>query len=236
MKNTLILATFTTFLFSCNWLAPQKAESNVLKEKLAPVQEADKNGLTIPSELLGKIQNMTKGEIQPFKREVWKYDKEGNEEHYTIDQGIYFDFVNETTAHEVFLKFTDQVRSGGNYIFLTEMDFDDDYNTYYDVVILPNSDPFEIIKRIGTHGINYDRYNTDILEKLRKWHEDVQFDIVVIDQARIHAYMKNRAYDMKGFANEVYDFCPDVIDQGYGSMEEMVQDYKLNKYFWLWWD
>lgn len=42
--------------------------------------------------------------------------------------------------------------------------------------------------------------------------------------------------DLTKFTNEVYEFCPDVIDQGYGEMKDMISDYKANKYFWMWWD
>ncbi len=54
--------------------------------------------------------------------------------------------------------------------------------------------------------------------------------------ARIHAYMQKLPEDISKFTDEVYKFCPDVIDQGYESMNEMVKDYNNNKYFWLWWD
>ncbi|MCH2196996.1 MAG: DUF4253 domain-containing protein [Kordia sp.] len=42
--------------------------------------------------------------------------------------------------------------------------------------------------------------------------------------------------DIKTFTSEVYEFCPDVIDQGYSFMEEMISDYNESKDFWLWWD
>jgi hypothetical protein len=42
--------------------------------------------------------------------------------------------------------------------------------------------------------------------------------------------------DLKKFTKEIYEFCPDVIDQGYGSMKDMIKSYKEDKYFWMWWD
>ena len=64
----------------------------------------------------------------------------------------------------------------------------------------------------------------------------MDFKIEIVDGARIHGYMRKLPTDLNQFTKDVYKFCPDVIDQGYGSMEKMIQDYKKNKYIWLWWD
>jgi len=58
----------------------------------------------------------------------------------------------------------------------------------------------------------------------------------VIAISRIHAYINKLPNDIKTFTSEVYEFCPDVIDQGYSFMEEMISDYNESKDFWLWWD
>lgn len=198
--------------------------------------EIDKNGLKIDPELLTDIKNDIKKKPIKLNREVWNYDREGNEEHYFLNKGLVFKFVNEQKAHSIFNNYHNKVVKGNNYIFLTNMDFDESYNIYYDVVIIDGSDPFKIIEQFGTNGVNYDIYNPDIIKKLKEWDEQVNFKFVVIDVSRIHAYMNKLPNDISKFSSEVYKFCPDVIDQGYSSMEEMISDYKENKYFWLWWD
>ena len=190
------------------------------------------NGLIIDQQLLSNIKKSINKEPIQLNREVWNYDKEN----YILDKGLVFKFVNHEKAHTIFNKYSDKVIEGNNYIFLTNMDFDESYNTYYDIVIIDGSDPFELIKRIGTNGVNYDKYNNDIVLQLKEWHTEVGFKFVVIDVARIHAYMNKLPKNITQFSTEVYEFCPDVIDQGYSSMDEMIKDYKDTKYFWLWWD
>ncbi|WCO00314.1 DUF4253 domain-containing protein [Psychroserpens ponticola] len=198
--------------------------------------DVDKNGLTIDTKLLSNIKNDLKKTPNKLNREVWNYDKEGNEEHYVLNKGVVFKFVEEQKAHSIFNAYYEQVVKGNNYIFLTNMDFDESYNTYYDIVIIDGSDPFKIIELIGTNGVNYDVYNPDIIKKLKAWDSQINFKFVVIDVSRIHAYIGKLPRDINKFSNEVYEFCPDVIDQGYGTMDEMISDYTENKYFWLWWD
>ena len=196
----------------------------------------DKNDLNINTELLSNIKNDIKKEPIKLNREVYNYDKDGNEDHYFLNKGLIFKFVDEKKAHSIFNKYYDKVVEGNNYIFLSNMDFDESYNSYYDIIIIDGSDPFKLIEQIGTNGVNYDIYNPDIVKKLKEWDEEVDFKIVVIDVSRIHAYMNKLPNKIKEFSSDVYEFCPDVIDQGYSSMDEMISDYKENKYFWLWWD
>jgi hypothetical protein len=42
--------------------------------------------------------------------------------------------------------------------------------------------------------------------------------------------------EMKSFAQEMYDFCPDIVEQGSGSIEELIEEIKETKKLALWWD
>lgn len=229
-KKLCLIITLTLFCFNCELGKKSNNQSIAKRDNL------NKNGLELDDNIILKIEHETNKKSEPFKREVWKYYKDKEEEKYFLDTGIVFKFIDENKAHKIFNKFYDKVISSGNYIFLTNLNFDESYNSYYDIVIINYSDPFKIIRLIGTDGINYDLYNNDIVKKLKEWDKQVNFKVAVIDAARIHAYMQKLPEDISKFTDEVYKFCPDVIDQGYESMNEMVKDYNNNKYFWLWWD
>lgn len=226
---------FSIFILTISCLNKNNSKSDFVSNLV--IANIDKNGLNIDAQLLSDITKDIKKEPEKLNREVWNYDKEGNEEHYFLDKGLIFKFVNEQKAHSIFNKYIDKVVKGNNYMFLTNMDFDDSFtNTYYDIIIIDGSDPYDIIKRIGTNGVNYDIYNSDVVNKLKEWNDQVNFKFVVIDVSRIHAYMGKLPNNIQSFSKDVYAFCPDVIDQGYGSMNKMISDYEENKYFWLWWD
>lgn len=38
------------------------------------------------------------------------------------------------------------------------------------------------------------------------------------------------------FSEEVYEFCPDIVDQGVGDMKKLKDSIKVNKELFLWWD
>lgn len=223
MKTVLHLLFGILFLASCTGINSK-------------FEHIDPNGLQIDSVLLSTIANDIEKLPVKLHREVYNYDKEGNETHYFLTKGVVFQSVSEQKAHAIFDKYSDKIIAGNNYLFLTHLDFDETFNSLYDIVIIEGNDPFKIIEQIGTNGVNYDVYNQDVIQQLKAWNQEVAFKFIVIDVARIHAYMGKQPQDIKQFTSEVYEFCPDVIDQGYGSMEEMITDYQENKYFWLWWD
>ena len=232
--KSIALLILSFFFITCQIknTSSQNKESVKPTEQKAPIEY----GIEINSEILNQIKDETGKQGEKLKREIWKYYRDKEEEKYVLEKGVIFKFIKENKAHEIFNKFHDKLFKNGNYLFLTNLDFDDSYDTYYDVVIIRCSDQFELISLIGTDGVNYDLYNDDIVKQLKDWHKKVGFKIETVDGARIHAYMENLPSDLNQFTKDVYKFCPDVIDQGYGSMEEMIKDYKESKYFWLWWD
>ncbi|MGQ0423169.1 DUF4253 domain-containing protein, partial [Bacillus sp. HC-Mk] len=42
--------------------------------------------------------------------------------------------------------------------------------------------------------------------------------------------------EMQSFAQEMYEFCPDIVEQGTESIEELVEEIKKTKKLFLWWD
>ena len=42
--------------------------------------------------------------------------------------------------------------------------------------------------------------------------------------------------DLDAFSEEVYEFCPDSVDQGVGEVENLKELIKEMNGIWLWWD
>lgn len=42
--------------------------------------------------------------------------------------------------------------------------------------------------------------------------------------------------DLEGFAQEVYRFCPDIVDQGTGSVSGLEDEVGKTQTLFLWWD
>ena len=85
------------------------------------------------------------------------------------------------------------------------------------------SPKFREIYEIGTNGINCEITNEDVIQKLTKWDELYSITVSEIEADRLTVHFENLPEKLEGLAMEIYEFCPDIIDQGYGCMEDMIE-------------
>ncbi|QUS60135.1 DUF4253 domain-containing protein [Synechocystis sp. PCC 7339] len=82
-------------------------------------------------------------------------------------------------------------------------------------------DPTAIVEQ-QTNGINYDITTEDLIAKLQQW--DGQYGIEISEVAfdSLIVRFQNLPTDLKALAGEIYEFCPDVIDQGFGCFDDAL--------------
>ena len=102
--------------------------------------------------------------------------------------------------------------------------------------ILKGTDQYEILRIMNTNGDDYDISNQDVIERLKEWEQHLSFDIIGADNDWVEIEFRALPKDLDAFAEEVYDFCPDAVDQGPGSVEGLSKDIKKTKRLFLWWD
>ena len=197
------------------------------------------NGVTINQKVLDDLKKKLKQEPIEFEKVNYYYkkvDSTWKEETDTIKNGFYFKKISESKAKNIVQTYSTELSKTGHYLFLKNLDFDDNWNSLYDVTIVEAENQYDVLKIMNTEGPNYDVTNEQVINRIKEWDKQVGLKIIVADEARVEAFISNLPYDLIKFTQEVYELCPDVIEQGYGDMDEMIKDYKTNKYFWMWWD
>jgi hypothetical protein len=102
--------------------------------------------------------------------------------------------------------------------------------------VLKGTDQYDILRVMYTNGDDYDISNQDVIERLKEWEKTSPFDIIGADNDWVEIEFKTLPKDLKSFAEEVYDFCPDAVDQGPGSPAELANEIQQTKRLFLWWD
>jgi len=74
-----------------------------------------------------------------------------------------------------------------------------------------------------TDGINCGFTTDDVVRVLTDWDERFGIEISEVGGDRVVVRFAKLPEDLASFASEVYEFCPDVIEQGFGCMGEMVE-------------
>jgi hypothetical protein len=89
-----------------------------------------------------------------------------------------------------------------------------------EVIALKTTDHFAIVGTRQTDGANYGISNKAIFARLRSWGKRCRFEIVGASQDWVALVFRSLPADLCAFAEEVYRFCPDTVEQGVGLMEE----------------
>ncbi|MBO0593669.1 DUF4253 domain-containing protein [Cellulophaga sp. E16_2] len=140
--------------------------------------------------------------------------------------------VSEGQSDAIILNTKNKLFKNGYLIFLSE----NGYTSPSTLSIIKSTDQFDILRIQKTDGINYGLENSDIIAKLKEWDDLYGIEILGADYDWVDLTFKSSIPDASLFAQEVYDFCPDSVDQGVGEieiLEEMIVEYKR---LFLWWD
>ncbi len=73
-----------------------------------------------------------------------------------------------------------------------------------------------------TNGINCDVTTEDVVAKLQQWDSQYGIDIKEVSYDSLVVIFKQLPEDLDALAQEIYEFCPDVIDQGFGCMDDAL--------------
>jgi hypothetical protein len=104
------------------------------------------------------------------------------------------------------------------------------------VSVLKASGFSEVLKVMGTNGWNYNISPEMVIARVEKW--DARYGLVLRGAGFdwFEAEFLRPPQTMLEFAKEVYEFCPDVVDQGTGTVEALATEMKRDNTVYLWWD
>ncbi len=140
--------------------------------------------------------------------------------------------TTEENAKKIVLDNLEHYKKQGKYIFIYGLG-----NRGYIVGLTgATSDPYTLMEYAETNGINYEIETKDIVEKFKKW--DSEFGVIPIGIGfdYCECQIKNTNIDFKKLAQEVYEFCPDVVDQGTQTIDALEEELRRTKTIYLWWD
>jgi ankyrin repeat protein len=81
---------------------------------------------------------------------------------------------------------------------------------------------FQQLYEKQTNGINCDLDTDDIVQRLEQWDALYTIEISDVEPDGLVVRFATLPDDLSTFAREIYEFCPDTIDQHFGCMDDMV--------------
>lgn len=140
--------------------------------------------------------------------------------------------TTEENARKIVLDNLEKLRQERKYIFISEIA----HNGYKVGLTGATSDPYKLMEFAETNGANYDIETSHIIDKYKKWDNEFGITPIAIGFDFCECQIKNKNIDYKKLADEVYEFCPDVVDQGTETVEALEEEMRRTGSIYLWWD
>jgi len=110
------------------------------------------------------------------------------------------------------------------------------HNGKSELVLASGADQFDILRVARSDAVNYDMYAEDLIVRLKKYHEQIGIDIIHAETDTIDFECTSLPANIVAFCDDLYEFCPDIVDQGVGSVEALADAVRRTKRVQLWWD
>ncbi len=229
----LVTCTSAFTFFSCG-------DSQNKSDEDGYILQADERELClqqhIDTALVALVRNQTRVKLDVFAPDsiwMWGPDDDVTTRASTLE-GIMFEATSDQAStlcdklRKIFL-------SKDHTMFVYEQNFGLD-NEKDKVAIVNTADKYEILRETGTDGLNYDIDNDSVITIIKSF--DAKYDLTLagcgLDWCLFYIGDETANWDM--MAKEIYDVCPDVVDQGTGSVGDLAKELQDFGMLYLWWD
>ncbi len=87
-------------------------------------------------------------------------------------------------------------------------------------------DKYETLREAGTSGANYDFDTDGVIKHLKGWDEQYGISVSDAKSDAVTVEFDQLPDDTLPLAKDIYEFCPDTIDQGFWFYKDEVEGYK----------
>ncbi|TDL99660.1 MAG: hypothetical protein C4K58_07140 [Flavobacteriaceae bacterium] len=113
----------------------------------------------------------------------------------------------------------------------------ENYGNSDDVItILKSKNKFEPLLFEATNAVNYNIYTPQIIERLKLWDSLYGIKLTGAGMDFVSGEFIKKPNDISKFSQEMYEFCPDIVDQGVGDVKALEKSIQESNDFFLWWD
>lgn len=193
--------------------------------------------------ITGQVEDLPKVETMDDAVELLRTIGDGDVRRYCCydfgrlrDDAAVSVIVPEARARELLPTVRSQLGPGFVTYIGTTRWLGDDRPDGVEVVIGPGNSQFDILRLARSDAINYGMESEDLIQKLQEYHEQVGIDIIHAETDTIEVRLLREPEDISAFARDVYEFCPDIVDQGVGSVSALEESIGRDRQLYLWWD
>jgi hypothetical protein len=233
LKTLLCIAPLALFaVASCG--TPHEEEAESFSAASLTSEERDLCAAQhIDTSVVMLLRDYTHATLSAFVPDsVWMYDDETFRAAQL--QGVAFS-ATSTMAATYCDELGPALNAKGYTIYVFEQNFGLD-NEKDKLAIVNTADQYEVLHETGTDGMNYDISNDSVIAIIRGLDEKYDLTLTGAGYDWCQFTIGKEPGSWQRMAEEIYKVCPDVVDQGTGTVEALADELRDYKTLYLWWD
>ena len=147
--------------------------------------------------------------------------------------GVSFD-VSKTKIEAVLRKAHSDFLAKGFYLFRYQQNFDI-AGRPDKIGLLPTADAYAVMAAMDTNGDNYNIGTAGIIAWMKELHQEQPFILTGIGFDYMEGHFTSPLKDPQALAGRMYQFCPDIVDQGVGTVSNLASELQKGSIY-FWWD
>jgi Domain of unknown function (DUF4253) len=154
-------------------------------------------------------------------------------ENEEVQGGVSFD-VPSKKVEALLLKAHTDFLSRGFYLFR----YDENFNIQGrpdKVGLLPTTDFYAVMAVMQTNGDNYSIGTDGVIAWMKELQQEQPFILTGIGFDYLEGHFTEPVKDPDTLAKRMYHFCPDIVDQGAGSVDALARELQKGTLY-FWWD
>ena len=105
-----------------------------------------------------------------------------------------------------------------------------------ELVVARGQTQFDILRAARSDAVNHCMETEDLISQLQDLHKRVGIDIFQAEADTVQFEFLNAPKEPEKMAEELYELCPDIVDQGCGSVNALARGLRESRLVLLWWD
>lgn len=149
-------------------------------------------------------------------------------------QGISFK-TDQEKAEQIVFSLRDELEKEGYFIIIGHKNYGMKGKPD-EVSVIKARDQYEVLRLSQTDGINYAIDNDSVIAIIRDFDKKYSLRIIGAGLDWCEFSIEKTPGNWLVLADEIYKVCPDVVDQGTGTVEELAAELKRTRRLFFWWD
>jgi hypothetical protein len=103
------------------------------------------------------------------------------------------------------------------------------------VGLLPTADKYAVMAAMETNGDNYEISTAGVIAWMKELEQEQPYVLTGIGFDYMEGHFTGPVKDPQGLAKRMYQFCPDIVDQGVGDVSKLAKELQKGSLY-FWWD